>query len=82
MYAIGARVYVKSQEAIGYIAEANWNTNHKPRYASYLVEFRGIRGEFQSDFLTTSEDLRRADFQCDGCDRWLPHGSSGGGPKD
>ena len=81
MYAIGTRVYVKSHDCLGVVTEANYIG--KPRRASYLVELSNPdqigHHERIGEWLTGSHDLRAADGCCDGCSRWLPHGSFVGG---
>ena len=64
LYAIGQRVWCKSQDSLAVIREANYTPK-----AAYLV------GPWEgpgNDLLTGSRDLRAADWCCDGCGRWLP----------
>lgn len=77
MYDYDRRVYVKSAATTGTISERNFLTVNGRRRAQYIVQFPD-----GSDYLTGSEDLRAADFCCDGCDRWLPMSSKGDGPRD
>jgi hypothetical protein len=78
MYAIDRRVYVKSLDQIGVISERGYHSG-SPRRAFYIVA--GFKDNPGFDFMTGSNDLRAADCQCDGCDKWLPEGSFNGVPQ-
>jgi hypothetical protein len=62
MYAIGQRVWVKSHNRLATVAEANYSRT-TPRYACYVVLFDDSVGH---DMLTGKDDLRAADWCCDG----------------
>ena len=74
LYEIGTPVWVKSEKCVGFIHEANYHTNSEgKRNAHYLVGMP--EGARHSSLLCGSKNLRRADFNCDGCGRWLPMSS-------
>ena len=77
MYEIGTKVYVKSINEVGRIIERNWLST-PTRHATYIVMLVDERGEAW-DYMTGSDDLRRADRCCDGCGKWLPFTSFNGG---
>lgn len=68
MYQIGRPVYVKSHDSVGVITEANYIG--KPRHACYVVTLPD-----GNDFMCGKDNLRAADWCCDGCNRWLPNSS-------
>jgi len=68
MYDYGTKVYVKSLDFVGTVEERG--RHRSSGRAWYVVWDRDGR-----DYMTGSADLRRADFCCDGCGRWLPYGS-------
>jgi hypothetical protein len=87
LYAIGQRVWCKSQNSLGIVTEARYTG--MPRKAEYVIDlgsgtqrFTGRTDRFGNaefeherlgrDYMTGSRDLRAADWGCDGCDRWLP----------
>jgi hypothetical protein len=80
MYEIGRRVYVRSQDVVGEVADRQWlGGNGTPRRASYLIEYRTrpFRDSPLRDLTTGSDDLQPADYNCDGCGKWragMPHG--------
>jgi hypothetical protein len=79
LYAIGQRVWCKSQKSLGIITEARYTP--KAEYVIQLVtgmqkyDAAGKRYHIPvdppRDYMTSSKDLRAADWSCDGCDRWL-----------
>ena len=82
LYAIGQRVWCKSQNSLGFITEARYVTYGGRRKAEYVIDLvtgveRFIDGKIQNervgrDWMCGSNDLRAADWGCDGCERWLP----------
>jgi hypothetical protein len=67
MYAIDRQVWIKSLKQLGRVTERNYVGN--PRKAHYIVHYMDEMGG-SSDYLTGSNDLRPADWDCDGCGRW------------
>jgi hypothetical protein len=69
LYAIDQRVWVRSQEALATVTEANYvQWEGMKRHAHYVVKFITS----PNDWACGSKDLRAADWCCDGCGRWLP----------
>lgn len=66
MYALGRRVYVRSLDTTATVIERNYS-HTVPRRAQYVVEF-----STGTDYLTGADDLRGADYCCDGCGAWRP----------
>ncbi len=66
MYALGRRVWVKPLDTLGTIKERGWSYE-PPRRAAYVVLL-----EAGIEFHASPDDLRAADWGCDGCNRWLP----------
>ena len=69
LYAIGQRVWCRSQNSLGFITEARYVTYGGKRKAEYVIT---LVEHNQRDWMCGSNDLRAADWGCDGCDRWLP----------
>lgn len=68
LYAIGQRVWCKSQGSLGYVTEARYVG--KPRKAEYVIEL-DTDTQQRFDWMCGSKDLRAADWCCEGCGRWL-----------
>lgn len=75
MYEVNQRVWVKSEKVLAEIEERGWIPLFRDgelvgRRAFYVVgwlmEGRGYT------LMTGSDNLRAADWCCDGCGRWLP----------
>jgi hypothetical protein len=76
MYSMNQRVWVKSEQTLARVDERGWLLTANGRRAFYVVHFIdstafGDRST-GANFLTGSDNLRSADWACDGCDRWLP----------
>ena len=76
LYAIGQRVWCKSQNSLGFITEARYTP--KAEYVIDLVsgvqtviDGKLVNERLNRDWMCGSADLRAADWGCDGCDRWL-----------
>ena len=72
--AIEQKVWVKSENMLGIVKDAGYNRpsemgNRKARYVVRMLE--GVKWQI-TDLTTDSDDLRAADWCCDGCGRWLP----------
>jgi hypothetical protein len=79
MYVIGTKVYVKSVDRVGKVTERGYH--RRAGTAWYLIKFTDYGGQ-NGDFMTGSKDLRNAEGGCcDGCSRYLPHGSFNQGMK-
>ena len=75
MYAIGQQVWVKSEKLLASVQERGYLPHHKDgepvsRRAFYVIEWQDEGGH--KSFMTGSDNLRAADWCCDGCGRWLP----------
>jgi hypothetical protein len=82
MYDIGRKVYCKSQDFVGEIAERNWlyfgPKGNQRRRAVYIVDYKPEKrkrkrknlGDFPFSYMTGSSDLTPADYQCETCDKW------------
>jgi hypothetical protein len=86
LYTKEQRVWCKSQNSLGFITEARYVTYGGKRKAEYVIDLvtgtrKLIDGKMQDerrgmDWMCGSDDLRAADYCCDGCSRWLrgtPH---------
>lgn len=70
MYQLQQRVWVKDRKQLGWISERGWMPLFKDgelvgRRAFYVVALNS------HDYMTGSDNLRAADWCCDGCGRWL-----------
>jgi hypothetical protein len=77
LYAINQRVWVRSQQSLGFISEARYVAYGGKRKAEYVIT---LVEHNQRDWMCGSKDLRAADWCCDGCDRWLPGHPHATGP--
>lgn len=69
LYAIDQRVWVRSQQSLGFISEARYVTYGGKRKAEYVIT---LVEHNQRDWMCGSKDLRAADWCCEQCGRYLP----------
>jgi hypothetical protein len=74
MYDLEQRVWIKSLATTGEIRGRSFHLGTPPRKARYDVLTKAGYA-----VMADSDNLRAADHQCDGCDRWLPESSFNGG---
>ena len=74
LYAIDQRVWIKPLDSLGVITEANYVRRAGGRKAQYIVDLVNESGQRHPPlaYMTGSDELRAADWCCDGCGRWLP----------
>jgi hypothetical protein len=74
MYQLQQRVWVKSEGILATIEERGWMPTAQGRRAFYIVGWttpKPMGGAYHT-LLTGSDNLRAADWGCDGCSRYLP----------